>query len=103
MAIESALLNKRYFMKFTDGSTWAIPVHVILLNHSEYVASNSGQDPMAALEAETIPYFEEDVSNIEDWAKNNMNWSEISEHAVQITPPSLDFQNEWMTAKVKLA
>lgn len=103
MGIESKLLNKKYYLKFSDGSTWAVPTYVIMMNHAEYCAGNNGQDPMSALENETIPYFEADDSNIEDWAKNNMNWVEVKDHAVQITPPAIDFQSEWCNAQVKIA
>jgi len=103
MGIESKLLNKKYYLKFSDGSTWAVPIYTIMMNHAEYVASNNGQDPMVALENESIPFFEEDDYNIEDWAKNNMNWTDVVEHAVQVTKPTLDYQTEWMNSQVKIA
>ena len=103
MSIESKLFNKKYYLKFSDRSTWAVPVHLIMMNHAEYVAGNNGQDPMVALEKETIPFFEEDDCNIEYWAKNNMNWGEVKDLAVQITPPALNFQSEWINSKVKIA
>lgn len=103
MGIESKLLNKKYYLKFSDGSTWAVPVHLIMMNHAEFYAGRSGSDPMEVLEKETIPFFEEDDFNIEDWAKNNMNWDEVKDQAVQITPPAIDFQSEWINSKVKIA
>lgn len=103
MGIESKLLNKNYYLKFSDGSTWAVPIYTIMMNHAEFYAGRSGTDPMTVLEKETIPFFEEDDYNIEDWAKNNMNWTDVVEHAIQVTKPILDYQIEWTTSKVKIA
>ena len=103
MGIESKLLSKKYYLKFSDGSTWAVPLHVILMNHAEYYAYKDGVDSMEYLEKESIPFFEADESNIEDWAKNNMNWDDVSIHAIQIRKPALDFQSEWTNSPVKIA
>ncbi|HFU4527676.1 TPA: hypothetical protein ACJCWB_000478 [Yersinia enterocolitica] len=66
-----------------DGSKWAVPVHVI----QTHAANND-------LEIS----HEEDI---EDWAENNMNWSDVEEFAVMTTPPEEDYQEGWVNGEKK--
>jgi hypothetical protein len=84
----------------TDGSQWDVPVSVIAKNREEgyrKLGSHDLSDPDN--EDLLADWFEKnaDVSDIADWASNNMNWIDVAEVAVQVasaTPP--DFEEGWM-------
>lgn len=46
---------------------------------------------LAAANEDTIGLFTDDSWNIQDWAANNMNWSELEPHArmIRFTPPDM--------------
>lgn len=96
----SDVLSKTYYMKFSDGSTWAVPVHVIAMNHAMSYAPE--QDVIRYLHEETIPLFG-DPNEIQDWAQNNMDWSDVEREAVKVfESKKLNFQKEWGECEVKV-
>ncbi len=89
-------------MKFSDGSTWALPVLTIAWNHAMHY-SESEADAIEYLNNETLPLFGNSVDEIEDWAKNNMDWSDVADEAIKVfEPKTLDFQQEWMDCETML-
>lgn len=102
----SEILDKTYRIKMPDGSVWGVPVRVIAHNRAKYYAKNHpdmGGDFEKSLNEDTIPLFESDHSEIEDWAKNNMYWSEAVEEAVEIIEaPSPDFEEGWMNGEATI-
>jgi hypothetical protein len=49
-----------------------------------------------SLEEDTLPLFADDPYEIEDWAANQMNWSDFDGHQVKIADaPPVDFQDAW--------
>lgn len=88
-------------MKFSDGSTWAVPVLTIAMHHARTHAHES--QVMEYLHEETLPLFGETITEVEDWAKNNMDWSDVADEAVKVfEPKTLDYQQEWLDCKTML-
>lgn len=97
-----SILDK--FLRITqkDGSVWQVPVRVIAENRARYYKSEFDGYEYRSMEEDTLPLFEGDDYEIEDWAANNMNWDEVSEHAVQLSAPKLtadDFQEAWVNGE----
>ena len=80
-----------------DGSTWAVPVEVIARDRAKHYAHEFGGDIDRSYAEDTIPLFESDDYEIEDWAANNMNWEDIQGTAVRVSePPDVDYQEGWV-------
>lgn len=83
-----------------DGSVWGVPVDLIALNRAEHYKSEFGGDLGRSLAEDTMPLFEEDKYEIQDWAVNQMNWSDFNGHQKLLLPCSAlteqDFQDAWL-------
>lgn len=91
-----------------DGSIWAVSADIIAVNRARYFAeqeAKSGGDYGDALNRE-FDYTIADDYELMDWAANNMNWSDVASHAVQVyTPPRLSdeqFQQGWVSGEQKV-
>jgi len=90
----------QYITTMPDGSKWAVPVLVIAKNRAKAYAHEYGGDESLSLSEDTKPLFESDDFEIEDWAQNNMNWSDVKESATMITGPTpVDFDEGWMNGE----
>jgi hypothetical protein len=90
-------MPKELHVTMPDTSVWAVPVDIIARNRAEFYAEEFGGDVEKSLNEDTNPLFEEDHYAIRDWAGNNMNWSDVSEHAKQVSPPKEpDFEEGWI-------
>ncbi len=93
--------NRQLLVTMRDGSVWAVDVEHIAWNRTEYYHRDTGQDLDEAKE-ETEVMFRDDYE-IVDWATNEMNWSDVAEHAVMVQPaPPLteaDFQEGWVNGE----
>lgn len=87
-------------IKQDDGSTWAVPVEVIARDRAANYASEFGGDVERSLAEDTLPLFESDPWEIQDWSGNNMNWSDVQAHAWKLRDaPPPDFQEAWMNGE----
>lgn len=75
-----------------DGSKWDVPVSVIAQNRAEYYASEFGGDVQKSLDEDTMPLFDADHFEVEDWASNNMNWSDVERVATLAVHSETDYQ-----------
>jgi hypothetical protein len=83
-----------------DGSKWDVPVDVIARHRAEYYKDEFDNDIEKSLKEDTLPLFESDEYEIEDWAANNMNWDEVATHAVRINKPDEpDYQEGWVNGE----
>ena len=83
-----------------DGSVWAVPVSVIAKNRAAHYAPEFGGDVDRSLQEDTMPLFDLDSYEIEDWAVNQMDWSNFGNTCYQMTPAvAPDFQEAWMSGK----
>jgi hypothetical protein len=63
-----------------DGSKWNIPATVIAESFRRHYGENE----------------EPDDGDLKEWAGNEMNWSDVSEHAVQVKgADKVDMQDSW--------
>lgn len=81
-----------------DGSEWAIPVDFIARHRATHYAHEFDGDVEKSLAEDTMPLFNEDPFEVEDWASNNMNWSDVSSVAFRTTqePPPCDYEEGWV-------
>lgn len=87
---------------FTSGPVFEIPTDVIAKNRAATMREMHADEFPTESDAmrDTVEYFTDDNAMIEDWARNNMNWStdlEPSARLIRFTPPALDHVNdaEW--------
>lgn len=88
-------MAKHLQITMPDGSKWAVPVAVIAMNRAAYYAKNDGISIEDSLNNDTNPLFESDDFEIEDWAANNMNWSDVEHLAVCTRKGEIDFDEGW--------
>lgn len=88
-------MAKHLQITMPDGSKWAVPVEVIAMNRATYYAKNDGITVEESLNKDTYPLFESDEFEIEDWAANNMNWSDVEHLAVCTGKGEVDFDDGW--------
>lgn len=82
-------------IEMPDSSVWKVPVAIIANNHADYFKKEFGGDHTRSLKEGTLPLFEEDDYNIEDWAANNMNWSDVVQHAQIVRLGECDYEDGW--------
>jgi len=93
-------MHKYMTVKMPDGSLWGVPVEIIARNRAEHYASEFGGDVERSLVEDTVPLFEGDDYTIQDWAVNNMNWSDFNGHQVKLAgAPEPDFQMAWLSGE----
>ena len=86
-----------------DGSKWDVPVDVIARDRATYYADEFGNDIEKSLSEDTLPLFNQDPFEIEDWAKNSMNWEDVAEFAKRVeNPPGVDFNEGWVNGEKKV-
>lgn len=88
-------MAKQLVVEMADGSKWAVPVMVIAKNRADYYAGRMFDGDMSAAVADSLELFEDEYE-LEDWARNNMNWSDVEADAVSVKKPACDYQEGWM-------
>lgn len=100
-----SIRDKRYVTEMPDGSRWAVPVEVVALSRAKFYAEEFGENVALSLEEDTLPLFEENEREIADWAKSNMNWEDVVEHAVRLPDedePEVDYQEGWVNGDYEI-
>lgn len=93
-------MGKKKYLSTTmpDGSKWGVPVDIIARSRATHYASEFGDDVERSLAEDTMPLFADNEYEIEDWAVNNMNWSDFDGHQIKLEDaPPTDFQEAWMS------
>jgi hypothetical protein len=99
------MADKTKYLTFTmsNGEVWGIPLEVIARDRAKNYADEFDNDVERSLAEDTLPLFEQDKWEAVDWAANNMNWCDVSEHAVKLKDaPPLYFDHEWNSARKKV-
>ena len=81
-------------IKMPDGF-WVVPVDVIADNRAKYFAERDSDTTYE----EEFNYTMSSQYEINDWAKNNMRWSDVQKFARKLGNKSLtedDFEEAWM-------
>ena len=87
-----------------DGSRWDVPVEIIARNRAENYKNEFHDSVEESLAEDTIPTFLEDTFEIEDWAANNMNWSDVKHLAVKVNEPLpvIDWEEGWCNGEAEV-
>jgi hypothetical protein len=80
----------------SDGSRWSIPIKIIANHRASYYANHDHVSFEDSLNKDTLPLFADDIFEIADWARNNMDWSDVAEHAKRLRTPVIDYQHQWV-------
>lgn len=99
------LTDMWYSIQMPDGKYFAIPITVIIKNRATYYMDEFDNDLDKSIKEDTLPLFESDNYEIADWAKNNMNWVDVEDYAVEIDMrPSkcFDYQNGWVNGDYEI-
>lgn len=94
-----SVLSKSYVTTMCNGQKWAVPVERIAFNRAHFYAKKDGISFDESLKSDTIPLFESDDFEIEDWAQNNMDWSDVEKYAKLVSDPDYFFQDEWVNGE----
>lgn len=92
-------MSKNLVVTMPDESVWAVPVEIIASNRATYYAHEFGSDVEESLAKDTLPLFDGDAFEIEDWAANNMNWEDVVNHARLIKEGETDYQEGWVNGE----
>jgi len=76
---------------FSNGDTFEIQGSVIARNRAEYYAK---EDPDTTYQLE-YEFTLHDDYELEDWAKNNMNWEDVEYFAKKVPSQIIDYNDEW--------
>lgn len=95
------LAEPRRWLRVTmpDGKRWDVPVDVIAMDRATHYAKEFGGDVQKSLAGDTMVLFDADAFEIEDWAANNMNWSDVEPFAQPAPLPAQpvpDYQEGWL-------
>jgi len=94
----------KYYVMITEcGKHYGVPAEIIAKHKADYRAKRNGdsadiwQDTFVAM----MNWFDGDDFEFADWAKNNMNWSDVSAHAklLKTNDPTIDFQESWVNGE----
>lgn len=91
---------KSIIIQFSNGERYAVPVDIIQENRWHYYAE---RDDISIEECriQEAWYMQDDFELI-DWVKNNMNWSDLEEHATIVDSPAFDYDATFGEAEVTL-
>jgi hypothetical protein len=89
---------KMFTVEMPNGDIWGVPVDMIARNRAKHYAHEFDGDVERSLVEDTLPLFDEEEYEIEDWAVNNMNWSDFDGHQVKLRcgDETDDFQEAWL-------
>lgn len=91
-------MHKFMTVELPDGSLWGGPVEMIARHRAEFYAREFGGDVERSLAEDTIPLFESDDYEIQDWAVDQMDWSDFDGHQVKLKGPAdPDFNVAWLS------
>jgi len=90
---DMSVIDKKLVITMEDNSKWSVPVRVIAENRAKYYQSKSDLSFESCMEA-AIEYFEDEYE-IEDWAANNMNWSDVEDIAQCLQFAQIDMEDGW--------
>lgn len=93
---------KYYVITVNDGSKWGVPAEAIAENRAKYYAK-IGPDTTYQEEFDAMMnWFDTGDFEFADWAKNNMDFSDVKDKAVKLssTPqPAIDWEECWVNGE----
>lgn len=94
-------MKKYYAVKMENGETWGVPAEKIADIYAKDYAE-SGEDYQENFDA-MMEWFDKKDYEFSDYAKNNIDWSDIKDSAVLLSKDEEDFDYEdgWMNGESK--
>lgn len=88
-----------YAVTMENGDVYGVPAEIIADDYAKYYES-TGEDYQENYDA-MMHWFHTDDYDFADWAKGNMNWDDVKDHAVLIDShkKKLDFQEGWVNGE----
>jgi len=86
---------------FKNGEKYDISSDVIATNRTNYYAQVDGYEKDSSEWVKEFEYSLEE-SELLDWVKNNMNWSDLKDDAVRIRGESFNYEEEFSNSKIKV-
>lgn len=88
-----------YAVTMDNGDTYGVPAELIADNFAKYYA-RVGEDYQENYDA-MMYWLKTDDYEFADWAKNNMDWEDVKDHAVLLKSEevTVDFQEGWVNGK----
>jgi hypothetical protein len=90
--------DAKYRVTMNDGSIWEIPVQIIVDKRDEYYKDDE-EDTIKFIRNKSLSVFE-----IEDWASNNMDWSEVKDYAKKVGHVQGEdmYQDGWTNGEIEV-
>ena len=90
------MMKRYYAVTMPNGDIYGIPAHDIADNYANYCATK-GEDYLENYDA-MVYWFDTNDYEFADWAKSNMDWDDVQEHAVllELQAEPCDFQDGWV-------
>lgn len=87
-----------YRIEMPDDSVWSVPVQLIVDDRDQHY-SDEKEDTIGYVLDGSLSEYE-----IKDWARNNMNWSDVSDYALKLDRPTpkVDYQDGWVNGSSKI-
>ena len=81
------LRHKKYQVLLSNGEVWQIPVGIIL----DSMESHYGELELWMMHEDAV----------DDWAKNNMNWADVVEHA-KLIKRTATYEDMWCNCEAAI-
>lgn len=93
-------MSKLYAVKMSNGDMYGIPAILIADNYAKYYETVCGESYQESFDT-MMKWFDTGDYQFADWAKENMNWSEVESSAILIRSEKakIDFQDEWVNGE----
>ena len=89
-------LKRGYYITMPDDSVYVVSVNHIAMSRAEAYKDQFDGDVIKSLREDTLLLFKDDHYEVSDWAKNNMNWEDVKQHAHMVKKPDIDFDDGWV-------
>lgn len=96
---------KYLLVTMPDDSRWKVPAKLVAEDRAKYYSLRDGGSPKDVLKTfnNEKQYTLEDDEELIDWARNNLNWSDVSGQAVKVDDEATtDFQEGWVNGPMEV-
>jgi len=96
----------KYLMATWGYKVYKIPADAIGKHRAQYYAEldsgkSAGDEYDKVYQNEFQIGMDDDIE-LADWAANNMNWEDVSDHVVSVKSVELDIYDEWCNAEMEI-
>lgn len=99
-------MAKQLRVTMPDGSRWDVPAQIIAEHRARYYAKHdSGEESgeeYGRVYRDELAYALDSDDELQDWAANNMNWSDVSAQATRVQEAPAkepDYEEGWVNGE----